>query len=645
MLIIKDGDEFTIENYEQWLDFSPRQGTVIEIDTAHSDYLSPEENWVGFYVSKVHVGSDGSSFLEVKYLGGMDGDLSKEFSSLFNRKTGHIHLCLGAPCTKPLEAQIHVTRVRTWSVERFQAEYMTPSANRQLRKWAGIPEPGGGKKLDHHPARPSALKRRKPKEGEPGGGELDGEGKDAEVPARTPEVERLRAKLNDLRAKLTSKDPPAKEKAVGSQEGVGDVEDVDSSSPGYAPSSAEEVDPLVTGTMLAPVPVDPKRGATPKGKPRSDKKVKKEKQKKRKTTSPTVKTRKSHGGDHGKDGKGHGALVLALRDSTSRGMQSQLALRAAKEAEERRGRKSHSKKTSNKSLGKQLIELLSGKRKGKRGDGGGGPGRDPKDGSGKDGKKKKKKKKSKGGDDDDSSESLRGGVTVDSDESWASGSSQEESSSSKDRDLDPPLKKKAREKPGSVLKLLLTHARAQLDQTSKVSLAAASDQDVTEGVKMSSYFAICVRPTLGTNLGQMRELHHLSTAIDLLRQGNLTLLGDCLSSRFMAIHQAAVDGSWSAARHMELFPLEDTTAAASSVLLETRKHARLAAKVAGYDVSSWKGAGRGKGGKKGKKGGWDGEEWKGGGKDGKKGKGGDRDKWNKKGDAWKDTKEHPGDKK
>ena len=102
------------------------------------------------------------------------------------------------------------------------------------------------------------------------------------------------------------------------------------------------------------------------------------------------------------------------------------------------------------------------------------------------------------------------------------------------------------------------------------------------------------------NAGPLRELHHLSTAMDLLRQGNLNLLGDMLASRFMAIHQASVDGNWTAARHMELFPLEDTASATSAVLLETRRHAKLAAKVAGLDASGWSPGGRGKGYWKGK---------------------------------------------
>ena len=637
MLIIKDGDEFNIELNESWLDFQPRAGTVLEIDLASSDYLNPQELWVGFYIVKSEIGGDGSSFLEAKYLGGLVGDLAKQFSTQFNKKVRHVHLCLQTLCQQPLDAQLHATRVRTWSVERFQADYMTANSQRQLRKWAGIPEPEGKKRGDPAQSRTSALRRKRPPGDGPGVRDSLPSALGGEEARPTAEVSRLRLKLDELRSKLKKGDQPVAEEGAELEHDAGDVEEVDSSSPDYSASIAPEVDPLETGTMLAKLDQPPKLGALAKVK---SKKVKREVKEKR--TSRKAKTPKHLGGSRGKERKGVETASLGLRDSTMKGMQNQLALRAAKVAEEKRERKRHSKRSSDRSLGKQLIDLLVAKRRGRGGREGGGSGRDSKE---KKRKKKEKKKKRKGGGSDDS-DSPMNGLTDSSGGSWDGGSESEESTSSGDKDLDPPLRKKARERPGSVLRMLLNHARTQLDQSSKVSLAATSDQDVTEGVKLASYFAICVRPTMGNNLGPIRELHHLSTAIDLLRQGDLTLLGDCLSSRFMAIHQAAVDGSWVAARHMELFPLEDTTAAASSVLLETRKHARLAAKVAGYDASSWKGAGRGKGGKYGKKGSWDGQEWQKGGKDGKKGKSTEKGGWQKKQpDTWKDSKETPGEKK
>ena len=143
-------------------------------------------------------------------------------------------------------------------------------------------------------------------------------------------------------------------------------------------------------------------------------------------------------------------------------------------------------------------------------------------------------------------------------DSWDSAS--DDSSSSKKEKLTAPLKRRSKKKPGSVLQMLLQHARSQLDQTSKVGIGGEDTVNVVKGVKMVSYFAICVRPQLGNAMGQTRELHHISQAIDLLRQGELDRLGDVLAGRFMSVHQSVLDGTWSTARHLELLALEDGTA-------------------------------------------------------------------------------------
>ena len=52
------------------------------------------------------------------------------------------------------------------------------------------------------------------------------------------------------------------------------------------------------------------------------------------------------------------------------------------------------------------------------------------------------------------------------------------------------------------------------------------------------------------------------------------------------------------AKHLELFPLEEASAAGAAALLATRKHARLISKVQGPPPSAWTpSAGRGRGGK------------------------------------------------
>ena len=145
--------------------------------------------------------------------------------------------------------------------------------------------------------------------------------------------------------------------------------------------------------------------------------------------------------------------------------------------------------------------------------------------------------------------------------------------------------------------MLLQHARSQLDQGAKVQVQDAESLTMTSGVRMGSYFAICVRPQVGNAMAQARELHHIAQAIDLLRQGDLDLLGDVLAGRFMSLHQSVIDGSWATARHLELLPLEEGTAAGPEVVLEAKRHARLAAKLAPADQWNWGNSGKGKGGR------------------------------------------------
>jgi hypothetical protein len=127
-------------------------------------------------------------------------------------------------------------------------------------------------------------------------------------------------------------------------------------------------------------------------------------------------------------------------------------------------------------------------------------------------------------------------------------------------------------------------------------------------------------------------MYTLAAAVDLLRRGDVARVGDALSARFIAIHQSLLDQNWGAARHMELFPLEDAAAATSSMVLATRKHSKLVDRVQGKGTTSWtpwtsrnkgkgkgdwnygaEGAGKGKKGKgdskgKGKGKGWQGQE-------------------------------------
>ena len=140
-------------------------------------------------------------------------------------------------------------------------------------------------------------------------------------------------------------------------------------------------------------------------------------------------------------------------------------------------------------------------------------------------------------------------------------------------------------------------------------------------------------------------MHNLAACLDALRRGELAATGDALAARFVALHQSMLDQGWGTARHMEIFPLEDSSAASAAVVLATRRHSRLIQKAQGVQPSTWSGKGRGRGGR----GEWGyygepkGDQRPEKGK-GKKGKGKPKGKDAASGDSWKDKKEKPGDK-
>jgi hypothetical protein len=297
------------------------------------------------------------------------------------------------------------------------------------------------------------------------------------------------------------------------------------------------------------------------------------------------KKRRTKAEDH-REERDRGGRLEVLRGGTSSTLQRQLVQRATDTAlRKAEDKKAEKRKHRKKDVSTQLLKILTkGARSSKK---------RKKDGE--TSKKKKKRKRRKGGsggsqDPDHSSSptSSHGGSS--------SGHSEGESSSDS-LEMDAPLKKRSKEKPGSVLALLVEHARQQLDQTSKVSVQPAGRDNPTRGIKLSSYFSIVVRPQLGQISGPVREMHLLANGLDLLRQGDLDVLGDLLASRFMSVHQSLLDGGWSTARHLELMPMEDSTAAGNAIVLQARKHAKLAAKLNSQEYWTGSAGGRGRGGR------------------------------------------------
>ena len=165
------------------------------------------------------------------------------------------------------------------------------------------------------------------------------------------------------------------------------------------------------------------------------------------------------------------------------------------------------------------------------------------------------------------------------------------------------------------------------------SARIAEASAVTTQARVQNYFQVLVRPHLGNRARDEKELYALARAIDTLRSGDLERVADQLAARYLAVETAALEGTWDAAKWLEIDRLEDREAVGPSVMLAARGHQRLVEKAAGRgsypsssdrywgagDGSSWRrdnqaNMGQGRGNPKGKKG-------KGKSKPGKKGKG------------------------
>jgi hypothetical protein len=162
-----------------------------------------------------------------------------------------------------------------------------------------------------------------------------------------------------------------------------------------------------------------------------------------------------------------------------------------KEKKKNKGAKSGSKIEK---LAKILGQLL-GEKGGSNGDQGG----------------DKKKKKKKG--DKKKKRKLKDGVIVSSESNSADSSEKEETEEApSETDMEAPLRRKSKEHPGSVLAMLVTHIKDQMDQ-SAVTETGSSRGLVTTGIKVMSYFNLFqfnlfVKPTHPGYNRELREMHH-----------------------------------------------------------------------------------------------------------------------------------------
>ena len=647
------GAEVSLEDTAKWGVVALHRGDLVEVDLSSTNWEPVVEASAAFLVLDTITEADRSLSVEVKCVG---CENPVTLVSLMEKmgERGFIHLCITKPCVDPRgegRFTLHTTRAKFWKWSDFQMAcfYLEGGAREVIEKLVEEQRlPSEGERVpsveDVPKKRPAARRPSKPKatavkpaatpsrRAKGGGVPLagvtgDGAKKPGKMAAKEQEKpieegEPRKDVTPALRARLRSRLEEAKKKVgAGEEEAIriGSEEEEDSSG-GFSPSSsnyAPEMTELTTGSGLLP---RPPVLAIADG--REDGMKEKRKRKKEKG-------KKAHS-SRKKEDRDLGTSIVTT--SSWRGQLLEQAVQAARvgrSSKKKRREKSSKEEGAAAKLTAALTEILGGDGDGKR------PRKEKKD------KKRKKKKKKR------RRRVRRDGVIESCSSSSYSTSEISEESISSDTDMETPIRKRSRDSPGSILAMLTAHVKEQLEQSAAVDVNSA-ETSVTSGVKILTYFTLQLKTNFPTHHKELRELHHLAVTMDTLRRGDIARTGDSLAARFMAIHQSLLDQNWSAARHLELYPMEEATAASSSVILATRKHSKMVAKMQGYQQGGFWGQGRGRG--KGGRGDWYGSyEVKGDhkGKKGKKGdakgkgRGGGQGPGNK-GDGtnvWKDNKE------
>eukprot|EP00435_Cladocopium_sp_Y103_P019621 s4562_g4.t1 len=478
----KEGDWLDWDDPEAWEKLFPLVGDVLEFDT-ELVLASGGAGTVGacLITSVSRERADGV-VIYGRFVGSNNEEVAQLMSNHMNRRKLPLHLCWENPCRGKSVLKEYTKAYGRDGEDEDEEEDEPPVMRRPAAKTTKV-RVGRGAGLKKKPRGEAAeeedeaskKRRKKPVE------EVEEEAPEETGPGKGEEGRRkdLRAKVAALRTKLTGRGAgrPSAPILV--------PDDSEEESTGYSASVLGEGG-LHTGEMLRPRPgqealrdlMDPPE-------------EKKRKVRKKKETAAGTMT-----------------AQLPAQAEHAQGL----------DAGERMKKKKRIKGGGDAGKVKELVKLL-------RGDPSGELTKVKKEPSEKKKKKKKKKgkrKKKRGGGDpsgssgDSSSEDSSGGSRRD-----------EESSSSSSTDFRAPLQRRSAKKPGTVLRMLVDHARAVMDQS---SLLATGSKEVTSGVKVSSYFNLMIRPYHASSSRDMKELHHLAVCIDELRGGTLARLGDSLAS-------------------------------------------------------------------------------------------------------------------
>ena len=551
---------FDVNEPARWSTLEIKLGDIIA--TAVPGELLGADGVEGiFLVTGIELGADGSALVRVKSVGSSHPEALAILSSFFNRKEGHLHVCASAGFCGEEGGVFHVQRLELWDGLTFPTHRLSPAGKRIVKQFeAGEELDEVREPLEGAAGRPSAL-RKKPS-GEPKEAQLRGKGQGDR-----------RDRPKDIRKSAKAKQPGPAGSAAGTlrarldqvrkrQQSLGLGQGALTGGDHLGVEGDGDADPvqegLGTSTKLGP----PKGAAGPR------------------------RAALTSGEGHGEEQKEDILKPLRMMSKKSN-VASSLALQAARTSKSKDGKK---KKKKKKQKAVEALQTIFGG-----------------------GKKKKKKKRKREGDDPSGSS-----PSSDEGDSYSSGEDVDSSETDKE-DLLPPLKKRSERMEGSVLSLLIERIEARLNE---LSGAGESSDPVLTGTKVVTYWHTLIQSgAFSQQSRDGRETYLLANVIDLLRVGRLAKLGDALAARWLAIEQASLDQQWSAARHLELYSPDQTSAAGPAITLAARKFSKMMERVTQPDEARGR-VRKDKGGKG--DGGWqDAEPWwkkRKGGKDGKKGK-------------------------
>lgn len=553
----EEGKEFGLEEAVEWVTIVLEKGDVVEVYIPRTNLTIQVDAWCSFVVLATSTQSDGSLVAEVRFLGCIDQEVSKLLEEEMNGRgrRGLLYFCPSQPCTEVVgdPFAIHVLRFRLWTMDGYKAVFFDAKLRTRVRQWLRREkDPDLGEDETPEGADVSELKMKKPaaavaprrEKGAPKAGAT-------KAPKAAPKSDG-RHLTASMRSKLRKRLEEVKSRTGKTRAGEQEEEDFSEGPvPTTPPSEAEDSDCVLeelptTGSRLEPRPPSLALAVAEGGK----KKKKKEKEKKKKKKKKEGKEKDVERADpHGLEvarveapPAAGGTRGISLKD-----LRGQLVKRAvitdrmkSQEKKTKRGKKDAAKR-----LREALTEVLSPKEAKKK-------------------KKKETKRKKRRILADGVIESLSTSSTNSSEE-------EDEISESSFEDLETPMKQRSRDKPGSVLRMLTQHVQEQLEQAATTEVSSGQDS-LTGGVKILTYFALQIKPSYPTQLREMREMFHLANVMDALRRGEIAKVGDALAARFMAIHQSLIDQNWSTARFMEIFPLEEPSAASSSLVLAKETH-------------------------------------------------------------------------